>query len=58
MSTYIGEDIIVDAKINTVHEAARQAILLFATSEWANLALSLVNHVHNVVEALPAGVTL
>ena len=58
MATYIGEDITVDAKINTVHKVAQQAILPFATLEWADLAPSLVSHVHDVVEALPAGVML
>ena len=58
MAAYIGKDVTVDAEINAVHEVARQAILLFATSEWANLALSLVSHVHDMVEALPAGVML
>ena len=58
MATYIGEDVIVNAKINAVHEAAQQAILPFATSEWADLTPSLVSHVYDVVEALPADVTL
>ena len=58
MATYIGKDVIIDSKINAVHEAARQAILPFTTSEWADLAPSLVSHVYDMVEALPAGVML
>ena len=47
-----------DAEVNAVQEVARWKILPFVTLEWVHLALSLINHICDVVEALPAGITL
>ena len=54
----LGCNISNDAEVVTIRNVVWQAILLFATSEWLQLALTLVGHIHNVVEALPPRVML
>ena len=41
-----------------VRDAVRKEILPYATSDWLRWAPSLVSHIHDVVEALPPGISL